>query len=83
MNQRGPSTPPDGGGIVYSTDVKVADGRVRIVSEAPKGSYGPVRYPLAKIASSRNPNAAQQFVTFVLSAEGREILAKNGFTPVK
>jgi molybdate transport system substrate-binding protein len=70
-------------GLVYATDLKVAGGRVQIVAGAPRGSYGPIRYPIATIAGSKNVNAAQQFVAFVLSAEGQEILAKHGFNRVR
>jgi molybdate transport system substrate-binding protein len=70
-------------GLVYSTDVKVAAGRVKVISEAPHGSYGPVRYPIAAIKGNRSPDAARQFVAFVLSSHGQEILAKHGFAPVK
>jgi molybdate transport system substrate-binding protein len=70
-------------GLVYSPDVKVAAGRVKVISEAPHGSYGPVRYPIAIIKGSRSPDVARQFVAFVRSSQGQEILAKHGFGPVK
>jgi molybdate transport system substrate-binding protein len=36
-------------------------------------------YPIAVVKTSANPELAQKFVDFVLSAEGQQILEKNGF----
>ncbi|MEJ2010435.1 MAG: molybdate ABC transporter substrate-binding protein, partial [Acidobacteriota bacterium] len=48
-------------GIVYSTDVMIAHGKVRQVAEAPAGTYGPIRYPIAVIKGCAHPEAARQF----------------------
>jgi molybdate transport system substrate-binding protein len=50
-------------GIVYATDIAVAHGRVRVVSQAPEGKYGPVLYPIAVLKSSSHQQAAGAFVT--------------------
>ena len=70
-------------GVVYSTDVQVARGKVLVVAQAAGADYGPILYPLAVIRGSANANAARGFVNLVLSPEGMEILKKHGFQPVK
>ncbi len=69
-------------GVVYSTDVMIAHGKVRQVAEAPAGTYGPIRYPIAVIKGCAHPKAAGQFVKLVTSLEGQEILKSYGFRPV-
>ncbi len=66
-------------GIVYSTDVMIAHGKVRQVAEAPAGTYGPIRYPIAAIKGCAHPEAAKQFIHLVLSPEGKGILKSYGF----
>jgi len=70
-------------GIVYATDVRIAGGKVRQVAEAPAGTYGPIRYPIAAIKGCAHPEAAREFIQLVLSPEGRSILASYGFRAVK
>ncbi len=70
-------------GIVYATNVQVAQGRVSVAARAPDGDYGPILYPLAVIRDSVNANAAKAFVDLVLSPEGIQILKKHGFQPAK
>jgi molybdate transport system substrate-binding protein len=66
-------------GIVYATDVGIAGGKVRQVAEAPAGTYGPIRYPIAAIKGCAHPQAARDFIQLVLSSEGEKILASYGF----
>ncbi|MCL5670084.1 MAG: molybdate ABC transporter substrate-binding protein, partial [Acidobacteria bacterium] len=70
-------------GIVYSTDVPIAHGKVKIAAQAPAGTYGPVLYPIAIVKGCSHPEAAQGFVSLVLSQEGKSILEKYGFQSVK
>jgi molybdate transport system substrate-binding protein len=70
-------------GIVYSTDVGIAHGRVQVAALAPDGTYGPILYPIAKIKGSPHQGAAREFVRFVLGPEGQRALRKFGFLPVK
>jgi len=65
-------------GFVYATDAALLPGRVLLAFTVPTGT--PVRYPIAPVASSRNPAAAQQFVAFATSPAAQAILAKHGFT---
>jgi len=70
-------------GIVYSTDVPIAHGKVKIAAQAPAGSYGPVLYPIAIVKGCSHPEAARRFVSLVRSQEGASIIEKYGFRSVK
>ncbi len=64
-------------GLVYATDVL---GRPDVESLVPPGAAEVVnRYPIAALADSANPDAAEAFVDFVLSEPGQEVLARHGF----
>lgn len=65
-------------GIVYATDAK-ASRAVRVVGTFPAASHAPIRYPLARLSVSRNPDA-EGFRRFLLSREGKAILARYGFS---
>jgi molybdate transport system substrate-binding protein len=65
-------------GIVYATDAAASD-KVRVVARFPASSYPPIRYPVAVLAASQNPQAAS-FAQFLASPEGRGIFARYGFT---
>lgn len=64
-------------GIVYATDARVSR-RVRIVGTFPRASHPPVHYPMARLKSSRNADA-EGFRRFLLSAQGRAVIARFGF----
>lgn len=65
-------------GLVYATDVAASSGALEGIT--PAGADDVVnRYPLAIAADAPSPQAARDFVTFVLSAEGRQILDTFGF----
>jgi molybdate transport system substrate-binding protein len=64
-------------GIVYETDAKV-DSKVRIVAVFPEDSHKPIRYPVAVIKASKNPDAAK-FVAFLGEPAARAIFTKYGF----
>ena len=70
-------------GLVYATDVGVGHGRVKVLAPAPEGTYGPIRYPIAIVKSSRCRAAARKFLEFVLGAEGQSVLRQYGFEAVK
>jgi molybdate transport system substrate-binding protein len=64
-------------GLVYATDVI---GRDDIEVIVPEGADDVVNhYPIAALADAANPDAAEAFVTFVLSDAGQKILADFGF----
>jgi molybdate transport system substrate-binding protein len=66
--------------LVYRTDVKAAAGKVAGV-EVPEAGKAVNRYPIVALAPARNAAAARAFVGYVLSADGRRVLADAGFTP--
>ena len=65
-------------GIVYVTDVIGAGEAVEGI-EIPPADNAVNRYPIAVLADSGNPALARQFEDYVLSSDGREILADAGF----
>jgi molybdate transport system substrate-binding protein len=65
-------------GLVYKTDVQAAQGKVAGIN-FPESNSAVNHYPIAALKSSTNPAAAEAFVAFVLSAEGRKVLAAAGF----
>ncbi len=67
-------------GIVYATDA-AASGKVRVVATFPAGSYPPIRYPVAILAASTNPQAGS-FEAFLTSNRGQAIFARYGFLPL-
>lgn len=65
-------------GIVYATDAR-ASRRVRVAGTFPQSSHPPIIYPLARLRSSTHAEA-EGFRRFLLSAEGRAIFARFGFS---
>ena len=64
-------------GIVYETDAKV-DPKVRVVAVFPEDSHTPIRYPVAVVKASRNPEAGK-FVAFLDTPAAKAIFTKYGF----
>lgn len=70
-------------GIVYASDVRAGDDKVRSVATAPPDSHDPILYPIAIVRASTRQKAAQSFIDAVLSDEGQGVLVKNGFERVR
>lgn len=64
-------------GIVYATDARVAKD-VAVVGLFPEETHPPIRYPVAILAQSRNPDAAR-FRAFLSSRTAAAIFRKYGF----
>lgn len=64
-------------GFVYATDVMAQQDKVKAVLTLPTAA--PVRYPVAVIATARQPRLARQFTDYAVSPAGQAILAKYGF----
>ena len=64
-------------GFVYRTDALVEPGKTRIAFTA--ATTTPVSYPIAVVAASKNVQAGRQFVNFVRSPAGVDILVRHGF----
>jgi molybdate transport system substrate-binding protein len=65
-------------GFVYRTDALIEPEKTRIVLTIP--TITSVTYPIAQIASSKNADLAGEFIAFVRSAPGQEILQRYGFS---
>lgn len=68
-------------GVVYATDARASAG-VRIAGAFPAASHPPIRYPIVRLAASRD-GEAEAFRRFLLSPTGQAIFARHGFTPAR
>ncbi|KPF92706.1 molybdenum ABC transporter substrate-binding protein [Novosphingobium sp. AAP83] len=64
-------------GVVYATDAR-ASAKVRVIGVFPANSHPPITYPIALLKTSTHPDS-EAFRRFLLSREGRAILARRGF----
>lgn len=64
-------------GIVYATDARAEPG-VKVLGVFPEASHKPITYPVATLASSRNPEG-EAFRHFLVSAEGKAVFRRFGF----
>jgi molybdate transport system substrate-binding protein len=65
-------------GIVYATDARASRG-VHVVGVFPAASHPPITYPLARLGAGRSTDG-EPFRRFLLSARGRAIFMRYGFT---
>jgi molybdate transport system substrate-binding protein len=65
-------------GIVYVTDVMAAGAKVKGIT-IPANDNASTLYPIASISNSKHLSVAQQFVAYVLSPTGQQVLATAGF----
>jgi molybdate transport system substrate-binding protein len=68
-------------GIVYTTDVTGSAAHRVGTLQIPDRFNRPATYPIAPLAHAPQPVLAQQFVDFVLSPAGQQVLAGYGFLP--
>jgi molybdate transport system substrate-binding protein len=68
-------------GIVYATDAAITD-QVKIVAEAPDAINAKIIYPAAVISGSKNVDAANAYLAFLLSDTAKAIFTKFGFVVV-
>ena len=73
---------PDQLGIVYATDARVYAQDLKVLWAVPAAEGPPIRYVLARLAESPNPESAQQFYSFVTGEAARRIFAQHGFEPL-
>jgi molybdate transport system substrate-binding protein len=67
-------------GIVYTTDVKAAGSKVQGVT-IPDQYNVVATYPIVAVKATKNADAADAFIAFVLSSNGQSILGSYGFQP--
>lgn len=65
-------------GIVYATDIRTAGDKVAAI-DIPEARDIVARYPIAVLKDARDRRDAEDFVAFVLSPAGQEILKRFGF----
>ena len=65
-------------GFVYRTDALIERDKTRIAFTVPTAT--PVSYPIAQIAASKNAALGKDFIAFVRSAPGQQILEGFGFS---
>lgn len=65
-------------GFVYRTDALIERDKTRIALTVP--TVTPVSYPIAQIATSKNPALAKDFLAFVRSAAGQDVMQRFGFS---
>lgn len=67
-------------GFVYGSDAAIMQDKVKVLLTASLKT--PVTYPIAQIKHSKHNQLANNFIEFVLSTEGQQILAKYGFSSI-
>ena len=65
-------------GVVYSTDA-LSDSNVTVVATGPADVNASIVYPVAVIKTSKNADAAKDYINFLTSAQARAIFVKYGF----
>ncbi|AFY89959.1 MULTISPECIES: molybdate ABC transporter substrate-binding protein [Chroococcidiopsis] len=65
-------------GIVYTTDAKLSN-KVRVVATAAENLHSPIVYPIAIISSSKNLDAAKEYIQFLTDKQARTVFEKYGF----
>lgn len=65
-------------GIVYASDALISD-KVKVLAKADTEWHEPIVYPGAIVDSSRHKEEAQEFLEYLMSADGKLQLEKFGF----
>ncbi|MBS7528444.1 molybdate ABC transporter substrate-binding protein [Fusibacter paucivorans] len=69
-------------GIVYLTEAKLTED-VKVVATAEADTHTPITYPVAVVSSSKNVDAANQFISYLKSDEAMQIFEQYGYTAAK
>ncbi len=67
-------------GVVYTTDAQAVKDKLTLI-EIPDAQNVIATYPVAVVKGAKQAALGQQFVDFLLSADGQAILQKYGFAP--
>jgi molybdate transport system substrate-binding protein len=65
-------------GIVYKTDAAISQ-KVKIAYEVPRADGPDIRYPMALVKESPQPEAAKRFLDYLCSKEAGQIFTQYGF----
>ncbi len=68
-------------GYVYVTDVAGRRDRVKEAFRPPEDTHGPIIYPVAVVAASKQAELGRAFIELLVGWEGQAILARFGFQP--
>jgi molybdate transport system substrate-binding protein len=68
-------------GIVYKTDALLSK-TVKVVAIAPDNSHPPIRYAIAILQRSEEPEAAQTYIDFLTGPEATQVFQRLGFIPL-
>jgi molybdate transport system substrate-binding protein len=68
-------------GIVYASDAKAAGNAVKVVATADPKWHAPIIYEAAVIDASDKKNEARDFLKYILSDAGWDVMLKYGFEP--
>ena len=69
-------------GVVYKTDAVSSD-KIKVAAIAPEESHEPIVYPVAILSGTKNQKAAEDFLAYMVSPEGKAIFEKYGFVMSK
>ena len=69
-------------GIVYKTDA-ASSNKIKVAASAPEGSHQPIVYPVAVLSGTKQPKAAEDFLTYLSTPECKTIFEKYGFSMSK
>ena len=64
-------------GFVYASDARLMPDKVKVVFQV--ATTTPIQYPIAKVNSGPQADAANKFIAFVLSSSAQTLLKKYGF----
>ncbi|WP_242040858.1 molybdate ABC transporter substrate-binding protein [Coleofasciculus sp. FACHB-1120] len=67
--------------LVYATDAAISK-TVKVISRISLESTQPISYWIAVVKQSQNSQQAKEFINFVTSYKGQQILQKYGFLPI-
>jgi len=64
-------------GFVYASDAQLMQDKVKVAFQV--ATTSPIQYPIAKVSSGSQADAANKFIAFVLSGSAQSLLKKYGF----
>jgi len=65
-------------GFVYHTDAQGST-QVKVIAVVPASSHQPIIYPAAVISTTKNQQAARNFLNYLQSPEAQQVFARYGF----
>lgn len=69
-------------GLVYQSDAQGST-KVKVVAVVPESSHKPILYPAAIVSTTKNRQAAEDFLKYLQSSEAQQVFGKYGFKAAK